>query len=388
MRHYAYWLLVLLSSLFVLSSCDDVDEATIVTGDVIAPVLKYINMPSQDETIPGTDIYIQGTGFSEIDVITCKSLEGEDDFTANTVSVDDYGITISIPESAGGEYEVAVTRSDLTTVLSQHLSVAFVFTIDNLKLPGNMVRGESATIEGEGFQSGDQVRFSSVYYPNGLSYTIDATTSEDGIVITIPDYCYGVNNLTVIRGKKTSFIGSTNIPVNVGDQIGGGVVFYTSNEGIHGLILAPENVVNESLFGPSVQVEPYAPGTLDALYSGKENTSNLVSGIAKWRDAGNSAESTVAELCVNYSVEIEGVVYNDWFLGSLNEMSALFNYRATLADPYALVPAQNYWTSTVFPGSNWAWAYYYVNFWESSSLVTGAAPCDGWVIAARPIRQF
>jgi hypothetical protein len=380
-------ILIFLTFMLLFTGCKE-EEATIVTGEVIPPIIKYVSMPSQSNTIPSTDIYIEGVGFSKEDIISCKSLEGETDFTSLAVSADNYGIIVSIPDNAGGEYEVSVSRSGLTTVLDKHLFVAFVFTIDNISIPETVAPGESVEIKGVGFESGDQVKFSSVYYPADLDYMVGVVQTDDGITISVPEACYGINNLTVIRGKKTCAIGSIKILVNIGDETGGGIVFYTSDEGVHGLIVAPENVVNEQIFGPSVQVEPYASGTSEAIYSGKENSNILVKGITSWRNAGNSAEPTIAELCSQYSIEVNGVTYDDWFLGSLDEMSVLFNYRATLAEPYAFVPAQNYWTSTVIPGSNWAWAYYYVNFWESTSLVTGAAPCDGWVIAARPIRQF
>ena len=387
MKHFLKFLSASLIFLVAASGCKEY-EATIVTGEVKAPILKYIKMPSQDETIPGRHVYIEGAGFSGEDIVACKSLEGEADFNASVISADNYGIDIEIPVNAGGEYEVSVTRSDLTTVIDEHLFVAFVFTLDDVAVPASASPGKTITIEGEGFESGDKVRFVSSYYPAGIVFNTDAVISETGITVTVPDDCYGINNLTVIRGKKSCPVGNMKVPVMPGDQTGGGIVFYVSDGGAHGLIVAPANAGNAQTFGPSIQVVPYATGTSEAIYAGKENTSILVNGITSWRSAGNSTPPTTAELCNNYSVEVSGIVYDDWFLGSFDEMKELFIYRSTLSSPYAFVPAENYWTSTVFPGSNWAWAYFYVNFWESTNLVTGAAPCDVWVIAARPIRRF
>lgn len=387
MKHFLKCLFASFIFLLALSGCREY-EATIVTGEVQAPILKYIKMPPQDVTIPGTIVFIEGAGFSGEDIVTCRSLEGEADFTATVVSADNFGINIEIPVNAGGEYEVSVTRSGLTTVISQHLFVAFVFTLEEVVVPPSAAPGEEITIAGEGFETGDIVRFGSGYYPTGVVFNTNATLTETGITVTVPVDCYGVNNITVIRGKKTCAIGNMNVPVIPGNQVGGGVVFYTSDGGTHGLIVAPANAGNTQTFGPSIQVVPYATGTSEAIYAGKENTNILVKGIASWRGAGNSTPPTSAELCDNYSVEVGGIAYDDWFLGSFEEMKALFLYRASLPAPFAFVPAENYWTSSVFPGSNWAWAYYYVNFWESTNLVTGAAPCDVWVIAARPIRRF
>lgn len=387
MKRISNLIFIFFTLLLITTSCKE-DEATILTGDAISPVIKYVSMPSQSSTIPGRNVYINGVGFSSEDSISCRSLEEEADFAAPVMSADNYGIKIFVPEIAGGEYEVSVTRNNLTTVLGEHLFVAFVFTIDNLSVPASAESGEDLVITGEGFMNGDQVLFESDYYPQGISYVAETDMATDGVSFTVPDGCYGMNNITLLRGKKTCNMGTINIPVNVGDQIGGGVVFYTSDNGVHGLIAAQENVVNEQVFGPSIQVDPYASGVSEDIFTGKNNTDILIDGIALWRAAGNSAEPTVAELCGQYSVEINGIIYNDWFLGSLNEMTELFNYRATLANAYEFVSAQNYWTSSVIPGSNWAWAYHYVNFWESETLITGAAPCDVWAIAARPIRQF
>lgn len=387
MKHFLKCLFASLIVLLVNAGCQEY-EATIVTGEVNAPILKYIKMPLQDVTIPGNTIYIEGAGFSGEDIVACKSLEGEADFTASVVSADNFGINIEIPVNAGGEYEVSVTRSGLTTVIDKHLFVAFVFTLDEVVVPPSAAPGEEITIAGEGFETGDIVRFGSGFYPTGVVFNANTTLTSTGITVTVPSDCYGVNTITVIRGKKTCAIGTIKVPVNPGSHVGGGVVFYTSDGGAHGLIVAPANAGNSQTFGPSIQVVPYATGTSEAIYAGKENTSILVKGIAAWRGAGNSTPPTSAELCDNYSVEVGGILYDDWFLGSLEEMKELFVYRSALPSPYEFVTAENYWTSSVFPGSNWAWAYYYVNYWESTNLVTGAAPCDVWVIATRPIRRF
>lgn len=368
--------------------CNEEDEVTIVTGDVVAPILKDISMPSQSNTVPGSEVYINGVGFSDEDVISCTSLEGEANFTASVVSTDDYGITIEIPDEAGGGYEVSVTRANLTTVLDEHLKVAFVFSIDNLSVPVSVSEGEILAISGDGFESGDQLVFAADHYPEGLSFTVNTTLTTDGVTVTVPVGCYGVNNLSFIRGKRICVAGRIAVPVNVGDQLGGGTVFYTSDDGAHGLIVATENVAEKLPFGASVKIDPYASGTTEDIYAGKTNTESLVQGIISYRSDGNAAETSVAELCDNYSFDVDGYAYEDWFLGSLQEMVELFNYRATLDDPIALVSKNNYWTSTVNSTTVWAWAYYYVNFYEITDLVTGRANATNWSIAARPIRQF
>ena len=75
----------------------------------VAPILKYVVMPSESNSIPGTDVMIEGRGFSPEDVFTCKSLDGEKDFTSEAVKADNYSVTIRVPQEACGNYSVTVT---------------------------------------------------------------------------------------------------------------------------------------------------------------------------------------------------------------------------------------------------------------------------------------
>lgn len=92
----------------------------------VAPILKYVVMPSESNSIPGTDVMIEGRGFSSEDVFTCKSLDGEKDFTSEAVKADNYSVTIRVPQEACGNYSVAVTRNGLTTTLQEKLYVAYI----------------------------------------------------------------------------------------------------------------------------------------------------------------------------------------------------------------------------------------------------------------------
>ena len=104
-----------------LVGCNDAEPEPVP----IAPLLKYIVMPSESNTIPGADVIIDGRGFSADDEIICKSLDGEVDFTAEVVKADNYSITVRVPETACGRYQVTVRRNGLETVLSERCAVAY-----------------------------------------------------------------------------------------------------------------------------------------------------------------------------------------------------------------------------------------------------------------------
>jgi IPT/TIG domain. len=357
----------------------------------IAPIIKYVVMPNQSEAIPGTDVTIAGVGFATGDSIICTSKESEPPFSPVVKKVTDYAITIAVPSNAGGPYTVSVTRNNLTTVIDETLQIAYIVNIQNLTMPtGVFVPGSSASIKGEGFENGDKVKFESSSYPSGGSYLATVEIVDGGIKVPVPVQAYGVNSLTLTRGKRICSMGELDVAVNVGDAIGGGIVYYTSDNGIHGLISAMAHVgSNAELFGPSIPAS-YASGTSPDIYKGKSNTASLVSKIATYRQDGHKYDNTTAaEKCANYETTVDGVKYDDWFLPSQNEMIEMFKVKSMLQSKGVDLPANNYWTSTEFDYSGgWVWAHYYVNFYEATNIVTNGASVDVWAIGIMPARQF
>jgi len=380
-------LLVIYSFLPLLISCNKDDVLDPVP---VAPILKDIVMPAESNALPGSNVTIQGKGFDYGDSIICKSLSGEADFSPKVVSVDNYSITIIVPGNAAGNYRVSVERADLVTVLTETLKVPYLVTITNLTVPtSNFAAGSAVTILGTGFESGDKIRFESTAYPSGVSFTADATITTGGITVTIPGKCFATNILTVVRGKKVGTLGEVKIPVSVGDAVGGGVVYYTSAEGLHGLIVNKTNTGTAAEFwGPSIPAS-YAGGTSADIYKGKSNTASCAAKMAAYRQSGAVwATKTAVEQCDELAVTVDGVVYNDWCLPSLQELVELFKVKALMAEKGAEIPANNYWSSTEGTYASWVWSAFYVNFYESTNIVTGEVGKDVWKVGIRAIRQF
>lgn len=381
--------MILLSSLALASAgCNDETDRK---AQPIAPILKEVVMPSESNTIPGTTVTISGKGFDFGDILYCTSLSQEKDFTPEVVDVTDYGISIAIPKEAAGTYEVDVERAGKVTTLPELLKVAYVITIEDLVMPtGNTSRGATLSIAGTGFAAGDKAVFTSDAYPSNASYTTDVSLTEEGIDIVIPDGCYGVNTLTLVRENRQGRLGTVNVAVAVGDEVGGGIVYYTSDEGIHGLIAKRSNTGSATeQWGPTSE----HGGTQKGIYTGKENTRLCVEAMKNFHQqfaTWPSSKKSAAEQCDAETETVDGITYDDWFLPSQEELVQLFYQKNMLAEKGAGLPANNYWTSTEGDTDDTAaaWSAYYVNFYEPENLVTAIADKEGWTIGIRAIRQF
>lgn len=381
---------MLLLSCFVLatSGCNDENDRK---AEPIAPILKDVVMPSESNTIPGTTVTISGKGFDVEDILYCTSLSQEKDFIPEVTEVTDYGISITIPADAAGTYEVDVERAGKVTTLPELLKVAYVITIEDLVLPSeNTNPGGSIQIKGTGFENGDKLVFTSDAYPANVSVTADATLTDEGIEVAIPESCYGVNTLTLTRGNRQGRLGTVNIAVAVGDEIGGGIVYYVSDGGIHGLIAKRTNTGTATeQWGPTSE----HGGTKKEIYTGKENTRLCVEAMKNFHqqfETWPSTKKSAAEQCDAETEVVDGITYDDWFLPSQEELVELFRQKKMLAEKGAAIPANNYWSSTEGDADETAavWSAYYVNFYEEENLVTAASDKEGWTIGIRAVRQF
>lgn len=382
MKRTCYYIISI--ALAIMTGCaEDVQQAV-----PIAPLLKYIEMPSETAAIPGTNVTIAGKGFDQEDQIFCKSKNGEIDFTPEVVSVSNFGITIAVPVKACGAYEVSVTRKGLTTVLEELLNIPYVIALSDVVFPGAASQGESITIRATGLEAGDKIVFESDYYPKGVEAIVECT--EDGIAIfPIPSTCYGVNTVKITRGKKIGTLGTIKIAVALFAKTAGGIVFYVSDNGVHGLVVHESALGDAAMnWGPAVP-SAYAAGSKPDIYSGKQNSVGLLKQVADSKVDFPYPHATPVELCNDLVAVQDGISYDDWFLPSLNELVELFKVKSQVAEAGFTVPYNNYWSSTEFDYSGgWVWAMLYSNFYEATNIVTGVADRTGWAIGTLAIRQF
>jgi len=370
----------------VMVACE---KETTPKPEPIAPILKEIIIPSQSEVMPGQDVVIRGKGFSKADRLYLENIEGS--FEATVKEVTDDFIRFALPADAGGNYKIKVERAEKTTVLDGELIVPFVVVLEDVELPGESVaRLAEVNIKGKGFEQGDVIELSAGFYPQGKVFEIIGEVIGEEIRFALPEGVYGENEVAVVRGNRRTNLGKIGVAVHVGDELGGGVVFWTDQSGIHGLICNKTNIGTPTEpFGPGV-VLTQAAGTTRTLGQGRTNTERLLTHISAFRQNNTSWDDkkTAAEWCDQLKVTVGNDVYEDWFLPSLDELIELFNVKGLLAQKGAAMPANNYWTSTEGDGDAAGWSAYYVNFYEATNLVYGYVDKEGWKIGIRAIRSF
>lgn len=152
----------------------------------------------------------------------------------------------------------------------------------------------------------------------------------------------------------------------IGEHFGGGIIFYLNATGKHGLIAAPEDLEEPSVWSYSDTLT-HAAGV--KIGAGHYNTNAI---FRVQGDPGEESEDYAALECYEY--ESEG--YTRWFLPSKDELNELYKQKDIVGGlkPYA------YWTSTE-AGLSKAW---FQNL--GTGLQLKASKIASYAI--RPIRYF
>jgi hypothetical protein len=119
-------------------------------------------------------------------------------------------------------------------------------------------------------------------------------------------------------------------------------------------------------------VKPSATAT--GVGTGKTNTENIVS----FHDSLDNAESVAAKVCAEYSVTVNGTVYDDWFLPSKGELNLIYeNLHLQGVGRYS---SDYYWSSSESSCGD-AWKQYFNNGSQSNYS-------KGNVYPVRAVRAF
>lgn len=391
MKTYLKQLLIpFLSGLIVcnLYSCDSDDE---YIATPIAPIIKEIKFPSENDIIPGQVAQINGLGFAKEDIVYLNNATNQKEKVEVTEVTDSY-LKFIVPMEAGGDYTVTIERAGKQTVLNGTFKVPFIVPIIDIVLPaGNVQPKSKIEIQGKGFATGDVAVLYASFYPAGVEYNLPLTLNEEGAEFTLPEGLYGVNSIMIVRGERKSNLGTITIETNVGDKLGGGVIFWVDAAKAHGYIVNMSNVgTGTEQFGPEVNPSD-AAGTSQSMGSGYTNTQNIVKKFNALQSANNWPEwqgvKIAAQLCLDNSVADGNAVYTDWFLPSREELIEVFKVKSSLAEKGVNIPANNYWTSSEADG-NTGWAAYYVNFYEETNIISDPCSKSGWKIGVLPIRTY
>ena len=130
----------------------------------------------------------------------------------------------------------------------------------------------------------------------------------------------------------------------IGDNYQGGIIFWLDATGQHGLIAATtDQSTGIQWYNGTYR---YTGTTGDGLYAGAMNTTMIVATQMADNQTGNFA----AKVCADYSVNVGGVTYGDWYLPSKYELNLLY-LQKTAVGGFA---SAYYWSSTEGHNGN-AW---------------------------------
>ena len=175
------------------------------------------------------------------------------------------------------------------------------------------------------------------------------TSSITGLTPNTPYYvkAYATNSAGPGYGDQQSFTTSGSQSFTIGEEYGGGVIFYIDNTGKHGLISTKTDVSTACYWYNGSFVETGA--TAKTIGNGLANTEKVVSVLGN----GNYAAKICMELSLNG--------YSDWYLPCQKELDELFD----LTGNYALPDYTDYWSSTESGGTGFGAGAYFRNNWSS-----------------------
>ena len=153
-----------------------------------------------------------------------------------------------------------------------------------------------------------------VFLVSNLAKAQDTLYIYKSGVVTLKQAIADIDSVTFNKSK-------INVPA-IGTEAYGGIVFYVNKETGHGLVVSKHKFAQQ-FFGPNTMHA--VPLTSYAIGGGKTNTESLVASIKTWRTAGGVwADKTAAETISDWSETVNGIVYDDWFLPSNDEMKELY----------------------------------------------------------------
>lgn len=181
------------------------------------------------------------------------------------------------------------------------------------------------------------------------------------------------------KGSKDRLSNFRNYTVNlgcpsIGDSYGGGIVAYIFQLGdngyvsgeCHGLIVANSDI--GPTFGPTWGCSGVNISTSQSLGYGMSNTINILSSCTD--------TSIAAKLCYDYSVTVNGITYNDWFLPSIEEINKFYINKDIIG---GYTNANAYWSSSQYSSTSAMVQYYLGGYLNVSKAQTDYL---------RPIRYF
>jgi hypothetical protein len=174
---------------------------------------------------------------------------------------------------------------------------------------------------------------------------------------------YAKNSVGTAYGNEVNF--TTNAVRYIGENFGGGTIFYLDTTGQHGLIAATSDQGAGASWGCQ---GASTPETSTGNGMGQINTTAILTGCTE--------SFTAARICDEYSIAVDGVTYDDWFLPSKDELHEMFIQKHAIGG----FADDNYWSSSGNDGNS-AWR---LNFIDGSKGASNKSA----KLHVRPVRVF
>ncbi len=142
-----------------------------------------------------------------------------------------------------------------------------------------------------------------------------------------------------IAQEKSQTTKSVNSPAGkhlIGDNFGGGKIFWLDETGLHGLIAATTDQSPKGIAWNSGTLIATGANS-DGVFAGEQNSTKIVS-------MQGTAKPNAASLCLDYKTTSGNVEYNDWYLPSKSELNLLYKQKMVVGG--FNVTNGIYWSST------------------------------------------
>lgn len=316
----------------LFSSCEKEERY-----DVFDPSQKILFLSGPDELFPGSLLEYNAKGFKIGDTIVLVS-------TANNTlapgtfkskaNVTAFTLGFRCPEECRGDYDMNLLRDGKMTFLDKK-SVISDIMITNIEYASSTVRkGGVITLKGDGILGTDEVLIKkSGVIIEKVSIEFDGVNT---IQFNLPEEAEGLVDIVLKRGVLTKNLVQFDIvddPVQIGDFVHGGFVFWQDPMTLNGLVMKRGDRVSS----PDVNTSPWGPIDLDVMTSeeigsGDENQSRIIEAInahgTGW--VGTKGREYMFKAADEYSVEIDGVVYDDWFVPARKTLDEIYRHHVFL----------------------------------------------------------
>ena len=182
--------------------------------------------------------------------------------------------------------------------------------------------------------------------------------------------------LTTTLLSMTAFVQSSDAQptYTIGQSAQGGIVFYVDPSGLHGLVVAD----NDQSHGIQWKngVDKSTGATADGTGAGLQNSMQIFD--QQYND--NIAGDFAAKLCLDLVKDIDGQIYEDWYLPSKHELK-LMSDNLYLAGIGRFSEDHSYWSSSEYDNNN---AYVFFFLEEFSYKVTKSSS----TVYVRAVRAF